>query len=371
MNLMGVYKHNDRNGWYFRTSIDGKQYKRSPFKTRKEALEAEAKFRTNFTTHEAISYGKITVEMVVEQYLIDSKTRLKAITLSNYTLWLNRHIRHFFGDKEINRISRDDINRWRTNLDKCNYTVSYKNKLLRLLRNVFKYSNIRFNTNNRILELESTFRSDEPVKERNDIYTVDEFNRFFSVIDKPMFKAVFTLLFYTGLRIGELRGLSWDDIDFDNGSIHVNKIVTTKVDKQYMTNGFLIQTPKTSSSVRSIDYPLDIVNPVLKDYMDTVINQYGWSSTWFVFGGTKPIAETNLRRMKIKYATMANLHQIRIHDFRHSYISMLYELGVDVTITKEQAGHSSINTTINTYTKISKKTRRDSIDAAFNKLKRI
>lgn len=366
---MGIYKHKDRDGWYFRTSIDGKQYKRSPFKTRKAAIEAEAKFRTNFTSHEHETYKKVTVEFACDSYLNESEKSLKTITLANYTLWINRHIRTFFGDKDINRINKDDINKWRLYLDGFNYATSYKNKLLRLLRRVFKYSNVRFKTNNQILELESTFRLDVPFEDVNNTYTIDEFNRFASVIDNPMFKTFFTLLFFTGMRISEIRALSWDDINLNEQTVRVNKTVTTKVPQKHKTNGYLLQVPKTKSSIRTIDYYGELVNPLLQQHFDTVSKRLGFNKSWFVFGDTRPLSETNITRLKNKYAKMSGLHQIRIHDFRHSYITLMHDLDVDAIVTKEQAGHSSINTTINIYTHLNKKSKRESINAAFDKLK--
>jgi integrase len=362
---MGVYKHTDRDGWYFRTSIEGKQYKRSPFKTRKEALDAEAKFRANFTSHEVERYKKVTVQFAVDSYLVESEKSLKALTLTNYTLWMNKHIRDFFGDKDINRINKDDINRWRMYMDNQKYSVAYKNKILRLLRTIFKFANVRYKTMNQILELEPTFRSDVPVKEKKNIYTIDEFNQFISVCDNVMYKAFFTLLFYTGLRFSEIRALSWSDINFDDATVKVNKTVTTKVPTKYKTNGYLLQVPKTKSSIRTVYYVKDFVNPIMEQYKATIINKYGFKQSWFVFGDISPVSETNVTRLKNKYAKLSNLHQIKIHDFRHSYISTLYEHKVDVVIAKELAGHSSINTTINIYTKISSKNKRDSINQAF------
>jgi integrase len=364
---MGVYKNKDRDGWYFRTSIEGKQYKRSPFTTKKEAVDAEAKFRANFTNHEAESYKKVTVQFAVDSYLAESEKSLKTLTLTNYTLWINKHIREFFGSKDINRINKDDINKWRLYIDNQNFSVAYKNKILRLLRTIFKFSNVRFKTSNQIMELEPTFRSDVPIKERNSTYNIDEFNRFISVIDNTMYKAFFTLLFFTGMRFSEIRALTWEDINIDNSTVNVNKIVTTKVPQKYKTNGYLLQVPKTKSSIRTIYYADDLVNPVIEEYMKSAINLYGFKRSWFVFGQTSPLSETNVTRLKNNYAKKAKLHQIKIHDFRHSYISMLYENNVDVAIAKELAGHSSINTTINIYTHISPKNIRDSVNKAFDK----
>jgi len=365
---MPVYKYD--NGWMFRTSIDGRQYKRKGFKTKKEATESEAKFRANYTNHEAETYKRVTFDDAVNYYLAEAEKRFKISTITTYTLWINKHMRDFFKDKDLQRINRDDINKWREYMDKGDYVVDYKNKMLRILRAIFKYSNVHFKTSNLILELEPPFRSDAPVIDKNSIYTIDEFNRFTAVIDNLMFKAFFTLLFFTGMRISEIRGLTWNDIDLDEHTVRVNKTAITKVPSKYKTNGYLLQVPKTKSSIRTIDYHKDFVNDVLIQYRDSISNRLGFNKKWLVFGDVTPLSETNIRRYSIKYSKLANLHTIRIHDFRHSYITMLHDLGVDVSITKEQAGHSSINTTVNIYTHISKKQRKDSINTAFDKLKK-
>ncbi len=84
-------------------------------------------------------------------------------------------------------------------------------------------------------------------------FTYEEFKKFISVEDDILFKILFETLYYCGLRRGELRGLTWKDIDFKNQYLSVNKnIVATRGDEN---KTYMVTTPKTKSSIRNIYIP--------------------------------------------------------------------------------------------------------------------
>ena len=179
-----------------------------------------------------------------------------------------------------------------------------------------------------------------------DFYTFEEFQKFMSVVDDIKFKALFETLYFCGLRRSELRGLSWDNINFEDKTLSIVKNVTNMCgDHGY----WQITTPKTRTSTRTLPMPDILVNDLkkLKEY--NMKHQYQFTQKYFVFGDINPIHPDVLRRHKNEYADKAEFKQIRIHDFRHSCASLLVNNGANITVVAKYLGHTKIEETLNTY----------------------
>lgn len=195
-------------------------------------------------------------------------------------------------------------------------------------------------------------------------YTWEEFKKFLSVIDDLKYKALFEVLYYCGLRRGELRGLSWENIDLDDKTLSVVKNVTNETgDHGY----WKVTTPKTRTSARTIPMLDILVEDLsrLKEYNKK--HQYGFTKYYFVFGDINPIHPDVLRRTKNYYAEKAGIKQIRIHDFRHSCASLLINNGANIMIVAKYLGHAKIDETLNTYSHLFKN-KMDDIVNLMNKL---
>ncbi len=161
------------------------------------------------------------------------------------------------------------------------------------------------------------------------------------------FRCAFQTLFYCGLKNGELRGLTWNDIDFNKSTLSVNKNIV-KVPDHKTCKPYTVTSPKTSSSYRTIPIP----NFLLKDLSDLYngdANYYGFRESWYVFGNIDPLSATTLLDRKTKNAFMARVKDIRIHDFRHSCPSLLIDSGANITLVAKYLGHTKIDETLNTY----------------------
>ena len=146
---------------------------------------------------------------------------------------------------------------------------------------------------------------------------------------------------------GELRGLTWNDIDFNRSTLTVNKNIV-KVPDPKTGKPYIVASPKTSSSYRTIP----ISNFLLKDLSDLYnddANYYGFRESWYVFGNIDPLSATTLLDRKTKNAFMARVKDIRIHDFRHSCASLLIDSGANITLVVKYLGHTKIDETLNTY----------------------
>ena len=157
----------------------------------------------------------------------------------------------------------------------------------------------------------------------------------------------FQTLFCYGLRNGELRGLTWENINFNKHTLTVNKNIV-KVPNESTGKPYTITSPKTMSSYRTIPIPNFLISD-LEELYDRCSTYYGFKDTWFVFGDFDPLWETTLRDRKTKNAFMAGVKDIRVHDFRHSCASLLIDNGANITLVAKYLGYSKIDETLNTY----------------------
>ena len=258
----------------------------------------------------------------------------------------NNHISANLGNVKVEKMTKQQYELFRHYLDETNFSVSYKNKINRQLKALIKYANDKYDIINTVPNKYPSFKDpNAPIREM-DFYTLDEFKQFISVVDDPRFYALFITLFYMGFRIGEANALTWRDIDFNNREISITKTIHTK--KADSKGNYLITTPKTKSSVRTLPMP-QIVFKALSALYDYYFAFPGFSPLWACFGGLKAFPESSINHAKHKYAKLAGIREIRLHDFRHSCASLLINHGANITLVSKYLGHSDIKMTLNTY----------------------
>lgn len=166
------------------------------------------------------------------------------------------------------------------------------------------------------------------------IWTQEQYERFSGVIQKSSMKLAFDILFYTGMRSGELLALTPADI-LPTKRININKSYA-KVQGQE-----LFMEPKTPKSKRNISIP-DFLYDDIQNYISKL---YGIQNDDRIFYFTKSALSKEIKTS----AEKAGLPPIRIHDLRHSHASMLIEMGFTPLEIAERLGHESVKTTLDTY----------------------
>lgn len=142
-----------------------------------------------------------------------------------------------------------------------------------------------------------------------DFWTLEEYKQFIACVDEPIYKMIFELLFFTGLRCGELLALTYNDINIKKGILTVNKNLAKVKGKT------IIQTPKTANSRRKITLPRFVVEH-LQEYVKLL---YGYKPSDRLF----LVDKYALSRMMNKYSELSGVKKIRMHDLRHSHASLL------------------------------------------------
>lgn len=171
------------------------------------------------------------------------------------------------------------------------------------------------------------------------------------------------MFYFCGLRKGELRGLTWTNLDLGNRILTVRQNVVSNHVKGVK---YLVTSPKTKKSSRSIPIPKHLVEELLK-YKEERKKIYGFNEKYFVFGHSEPITNNSLYQENKRLALKSNLNKIRIHDFRHSCASFLINNNASITLVATYLGHTKIDETLNTYSHMYK----NSLDTIVNIMDRL
>lgn len=169
-------------------------------------------------------------------------------------------------------------------------------------------------------------------------------------VEDTKYKVAIILTIFTGVRLGELMGLEWQDVDFRNGIISINR------SSQYLSDmGVFTKVPKTESSIREIAIPEFIIS-LLEEYKLWYEEQkslYGelWTNSdrLFVQADGKPMHPSSISKWFVKYVGTIGLPVINFHGLRHTNASLLVAQNVDIAVVSARLGHAQISTTLDFY----------------------
>ena len=344
---MAVYKGvptKDGRQYFFRIKykdIFGEtiDYSSKKYKGKKEAENAEAEYRLKINKHE-INRSNPTFNDIFSEWIVDHKSQVKEQTILKIKDRY-KHLKMLYNVR-VNDFNVEKYKLFVNELKGKHFSVNYSNKILGILKNLIKHSKKYYNTSDKMLAYIENFKSvNESVKEMI-FFTYEEYLKFDSVIDEHQWHTFFEILYFMGLRQGELQALTWNDIK--NNELSIKKTLSTKIKgKEY-----IISTPKTKNSIRTLPIPKNVLND-LKIMSNEAKKYKDYSDKWFIFGNTVPFKESTIQKHKNNYCKEANLKQIRIHDFRHSCASFLINHNASIPLVSKYLGHSKVSITLDVY----------------------
>lgn len=338
-------KTKDNKIWYFKCNYRDvygniKQKKSKKFSTKDEATKEEAKFLLTVGENKGKS---LTFDDMFNEYIEKKANTVRPQTIIKKKN-LYKYIKICFGNIKIEKLTLEKYEKFKCELNNTKLGTDYKNRIHKLIITLVNYSNTYYNIDNKVPRISGGFVNPNEIKKEMEFFTFEEFKQFLSVIDDVTWITLFNILFYCGIRQGEMQALNWNDIDFKNGTISINKTLTTKLKGEKWS----LFPPKTKSSYRV----LPLTNQLkyqLKLLYNMQCNLDGFNSNWFVFGGIRPIPESTIQARKNSYCKKANVKQIRIHDFRHSCASLLISKNADPVLVAKYLGHTDVSMTLNRY----------------------
>lgn len=333
---MSVYKDTETNTWrviYRYTDWRGvvKQTQKRGFATKREAQEWEREQLLKKECSLDMSFASF-----VETYIVDMKNRLKENTWHTKEHIIRTKILPYFSDRQIDEIQPRDIIAWQNEIigEKKKdgkpfspvYLKTVHNQLSAIFNHAVKFYGLASNP---------AAKAGNMGKSKNRemlFWTQDEYKKFsFAVMDKPLSFYAFEMLYWCGIREGELLALTPADFDFEKMTVSITKSY------QRIKGRDIITDPKTAKSIRTIKMP-DFLSDEIQDFIEQI---YGIQPTDRLFQITKHYLKHEMERG----SKIAGVKCIRIHDLRHSAISLLIEMGFSAVAIADRVGHESIDIT--------------------------
>lgn len=334
---MPAYKDKDRGSWYasfYFTDWKGakkKKIKRG-FATKKEALEFEHSFLMKETAD-----LDMTFKDFVELYRSDMKNKIREHTWKAKNNIIDTKLLPYFGEKKISAILPKDVMSWQNEiLDHRDekgkpfsqaYLKSIHNQLSAILNHAVRFYELKSNPAAKVGNM------GKGSSREMDFWTKEEYLKFSdSMMDKPISFYAFEMLYWCGIRLGELLALTKSDFDFEASTVSITKSY------QKLDGRDVITDPKTPKSKRIITMP-DFLSEEMQEYINSL---YGLKKDDRLFLFTKSYLHHEIDRGSKEQG----IKRIRVHDIRHSHVSLLIELGFTPVAIAERMGHESIDITL-------------------------
>ena len=333
---MPVYK-NEKNGtWYVMvryTEWNGerKQKCKRSFPTRRAALEWEREF---------LCVQKADINMTLESFVTlyeeNLRPKLRESTWINKRNIIETKILPYLGKRKMDEITSRDVIAWQNEIRKLRkpngepYSATY-------LRNVHNQLSAIFNHAVDFYDLpknpvsKAGSMGEKEAKEMQ-FWTKEEYLRFIdAMMDKPISYYAFEMLYWCGIREGELLALTPADFNFDDQTVSITKSY------QRLKGRDIISPPKTRKGIRTVRMPQFLCDE-MQDYLNMLYNK---DASLRIF----PITKSYLKNEMTRGCKVTGVKPIRIHDLRHSHVSLLIDRGFSALAIAQRVGHETIDIT--------------------------
>ena len=394
--------------------VDGKRkyINKSGFKSKREAMEAGVKaYNEYFETGHSFKPSTMSYSDYLDYWLKNyCYVNLKYHTIQAYSNIIKNHIKPRLGFYRLSQIQTSTLQEVvnAIYLEK-GFSKNFMHNILKVLKGSFKYANesAQFIKDNPAVKVTMP-KYDEPEKDPSHIFTAEEIKMILERFknNHAMYYAILTA-YYTGLRVSEVFALTWEDIDFENQTLTVNKNVLKK-NQSGATHGRHISgkattvwyfgTCKTKSSYRTIKIGDTLLNALkeykeeqerdkteygdlyMKHYAKETSNYYNHKPETKIINAYSELQvalpEVNLVFVKhngvfegtdtCKYPFKVIHYELgincRFHDFRDTHATKLIESGADIKAISERLGHNNIQTTYEFYVRVTKKMNNDVVE---------
>lgn len=334
-----IYKRKDGR-WEGRyraaNQLSGKTKYRSVYGKSYQEVKRKLLICKTQSDHEASS-GKLTVTELFSEWLSAVRNSVKESTFANYTMKINHHILPVFGTVPYELLTSAAVHDFITRKIDSGLSAKYVSDIIIILKSMAKYMKRVHGYRNPVEYVNL------PKQKRHEksLYSAAQQRNLTAFLMRNMNLTSLGILLslYTGLRIGEICGLKWKDIDYSQKILNVNR---TAQRIQTATGSKLsVTAPKTASARRSIPIPSCIIK---------LLRRFSSAGELYVLSGTEQPVEP--RTMQNRYHAMlkkAGLPSINYHSLRHMFATNSLQAGFDIKTLSEILGHASVETTLSAY----------------------
>jgi len=362
----GLQKYNVRINYI---SDDGtpKQLTRTAYGS-EAAKDLERQLTKDVKSKGENSVKSITVQELFNMYVKSKEFEARESTLDKLIRNFNLYVKPTMENTRINKLTVSMLQEWKLLIEQKNLSLTTRKHAFSVLRATLNFAvKMEYLERNPLLKL-GNFKDAFINKREMGIYTAEQFVQLINTIEKIAeerqakyndlsewdYYVFFNIAFYTGLRKGEINALKWSDI---KGSLlSVSRSITQK-----LKGGDRETAPKNSTSIRTIQMPLPLIK-VLKKHRERQETLEHFTEDYRICGGERCLRDSTIHNRNIHYAKLSGLSPIRIHDYRHSHVSVLANEGINIQEIARRLGHSKIEETWNTYSHLYPREEEKAVD---------
>lgn len=329
---MAVYKNESNNTWYVMTRYqdwtgERKQKCKRGFKTKREAMEWENQFQL-----QKRASVNMTMESFCKLYEEDVKPGMKRSTWLTKENIIRSKIIPYLGQRKVSEITAKDVIDWQNAMRKLKnksgkpiaptYLKTIHGQLSAIFNHAMKFYDLASNP----AQKAGTMGAEE--SKEMEFWTKEEYLKFSEArMDKPLSYYAFELLYWCGVREGELLALSPSDFNFEKRTLRINKSY------QRLEGEDVISTPKTKNSNRIVKMPQFLC----EEMQDFFKQYYSLQPDDRIF----PVTKYYLSHEMDRGCKESGVKRIRVHDLRHSHVSLLINMGFTALAIGKRVGHSA------------------------------
>lgn len=275
-------------------------------------------------------------------------TRLKPSTYENYYHCINKYVIPYFRLPGNAQLSEEAIKQLVEEINQnAAISVSYRRKILSILKTALReiYRDVPNHPSVAELVTLPKVRSSKEVP----VFSMKEQRMIEHVVQQSEDKRLLGIMlcFYSGIRLGELCALKWEDFDFEAGAVSITRTVSRIRNREPNREKTVLHvgTPKSETSLRKIPLPAFLLRLIEKYSLP-----FEEDDCYMLSGKAAPFDPRIYQRMYKKVLAAAGVKDRKFHTIRHTFATRALELGVDIKTLSEILGHSSVNITLNVYT---------------------
>ncbi len=356
----GSIRHRPDGLWEARLSLPNGERKSVYGKTRRDVQDKLRAAQRDIDAGLDVDSGRQSIRVFLDRWLVDVvKPTTAPKTFSSYAEIVRVHIVPTLGTMQLAKLTPQHVTallQAKSDAGLSPRTVAYVRAVLRIaLNRALKWGMVQRN---------AAALTDAPRGERQEIrpLTPDQARHFLAAVDGERDEALYRVALALGLRLGEALGLSWEDVDFDAGSLRIRRAL------QRIDGKLTLKAPKTEKSRRTLTMPSSLVAALrrhkVRQLEERLVSGNRWTDSGLVFTNTigGPMEPSNVLKAFKKHLAAAGLPEQRFHDLRHAAASLLLAQGVPPRVVMDILGHSQMATTMDLYSHVMPAAHREAAD---------